>query len=95
MWYHIAPDHVLDVELTNAVGRVLQWDAFPDARQLALSVQDAIVQLRGCVPLDSVRQLAEFDAWCMFGVEGVDNRIETTSKTDIVRLDHSDQASHR
>jgi len=66
----------LDAELTEAVGMTLEKDAAVDTSQLRVSVRDAVVRLRGFVPSKSEREFAEFDAWYVFGVAGVENRIE-------------------
>jgi osmotically-inducible protein OsmY len=36
----------------------------------------ALVSLTGAVPSETERGMAEFDAWYVFGVDTVDNRIE-------------------
>ncbi len=70
----------LVVQLTEAVVLALQKDLFIDSTHLQVSVRDATVYLRGHVPTPSERELAEFNAWYVFGVEGVENRIETGAK---------------
>jgi osmotically-inducible protein OsmY len=65
-----------DEEITDAVRLVLEKDTFVDARQIRAATRDAVVTLAGIVPTDSEREMAEFDAWYVFGVNRVDNRIE-------------------
>jgi osmotically-inducible protein OsmY len=49
---------------------------FVDASQARIGVHRAIVTLTGAVPCESEKKMAEFDAWYVFGVDGVINRIE-------------------
>jgi osmotically-inducible protein OsmY len=51
-------------------------DPFVDASQIRIGVANAVVTLTGLVPSDSETEMAEFDAWYVFGVDGVVNRIE-------------------
>lgn len=65
-----------DAELTDAVQLVLEKDPFVDASQIRARVRDAVVLLLGLVPKEAERDMAEFDAWYVFGVDRVENRIE-------------------
>ena len=40
------------------------------------SVREAVVRLTGLVPSETERDMAEFDAWYVFGVDKVINEIE-------------------
>ena len=55
---------------------VLEKDPFVNADQLRVGVRRAVVALDGVVPTESERDMAERDAWYVFGVEDVINRIE-------------------
>ena len=70
------PEAPLDAEITDAVRMVLEKDPFVDAGQIRVRTQDAVVLLLGLVPTESERDMAEFDAWYVFGVDRVENRIE-------------------
>jgi osmotically-inducible protein OsmY len=71
-----APEADLDAEITDAVNIALQKDPFVDAGQIRVLTQNAKVILHGIVPTDSEREMAEFDAWYVFGVDKVENKIE-------------------
>jgi osmotically-inducible protein OsmY len=62
--------------IADAVRIVLERDPFVDAGQTRIGVRNAVVTLTGLVPTDSEREMAEFDAWYVFGVDSVVNRIE-------------------
>ena len=63
-------------EIADAVRMALEMDPFVDASQIRIGVANAVVTLTGLVPSDSETEMAEFDAWYVFGVDGVVNRIE-------------------
>lgn len=65
-----SPDEVID-----AVRLVLEKDPFVNASQIRVSCTNDWVTLEGLVKNESVRQLAEADAWYVFGVDGVTNRL--------------------
>lgn len=65
-----------DFEITDALRMVLEKDPFVDASQIRIATYDAVVRLEGLVPTESEREMAEFDAWYVFGVDGVQNNIE-------------------
>ncbi len=67
------PDN--DGEIIDAVRIALEKDPFVNADQIRVSTQDAVVVLNGLVPKTAEREMAEFDAWCVFGVDRVINRI--------------------
>jgi osmotically-inducible protein OsmY len=64
-----------DFEIADAVRLVLEKDPFVNADQLRVGVRNAVVALDGVVPNDAERDMAEHDAWYVFGVEDVINRI--------------------
>lgn len=65
-----------DDEITDAVRIALEKDPFVDAGQVRAETRDAVVTLRGQVPTDSERHMAEADAWYVFGVDRVVNELE-------------------
>jgi osmotically-inducible protein OsmY len=71
-----------DAEITDAVRLVLEKDPFVDAGQIIVGTVDAVVTLAGLVPSESEREMAECDAWYVFGVDGVRNRIEVRPVPD-------------
>jgi osmotically-inducible protein OsmY len=73
----IAPDQVdNDDEITDAVRLVLEKDRLVDEAEIRARTRDRIVTLEGLVPNDRIREMAELDAWFVFGVDGVVNRLE-------------------
>jgi osmotically-inducible protein OsmY len=70
------PEQDSDVAILEAVRLVLEKDPFVDASQIRVGVKNALVRLTGLVPTEAEREMAEFDAWYVFGVDKVDNRIE-------------------
>jgi len=65
-----------DDEITDAVRLVLEKDPFVDASQIRVGTRAAVVTLAGLVPTDSEREMAEFDAWYIFAVDRVTNKLE-------------------
>ena len=65
-----------DFEIADAVRLVLEKDPFVNADQLRVGVRNAVVALDGLVPTEDERDMAEHDAWYVFGVEDVVNRVE-------------------
>jgi osmotically-inducible protein OsmY len=65
-----------DFEIADAVRLVLEKDPLVNADQLRVGARRAVVALDGFVPTESQRDAAEWDAWYVFGVEDVLNRIE-------------------
>jgi osmotically-inducible protein OsmY len=73
----VVPDEVdNDDEITDAVRLVLEKDRLVDEAEIRAHTRDRVVTLEGLVPNDSVREMAELDAWFVFGVDGVVNRLE-------------------
>jgi osmotically-inducible protein OsmY len=76
----VAPDEPdNDAEITDAVRMVLEKDPFVNAGQIIVGTVDAVVTLAGLVPRESEREMAEFDAWYVFGVDSVHNKIAVGS----------------
>ena len=70
------PEEDNDDEITDAVRIALEKDPFVNAGQVRVVTRDSVVTLRGQVPTDSERDMAEADAWYVFGVNGVINELE-------------------
>jgi osmotically-inducible protein OsmY len=70
------PEDDSDDAILESVRLVLEKDPFVDASQIRVGVRHAVVRLLGLVPTEAEREMAEFDAWYVFGVDKVDNRIE-------------------
>lgn len=64
------PDRIAD-----AVRVVLEKNPYFDAAQIKVGVRDRVVRLTGLLPAEAQREMAENDAWCVFGVDRVINEI--------------------
>ncbi len=70
------PEEDRDDEVTDAVRMVLEKDPFVNAAQVVVSCHDYVVTLSGLVSGAGEREMAEYDAWYVYGVDDVVNRIE-------------------
>lgn len=70
------PEEDNDEEISESVRIVLEKDPFVEATQIRVQTRNSIVELEGLVPTDSERDMAEFDAWYVFGVDKVINHIQ-------------------
>lgn len=69
------PERDSDEAITDAVRQVLEKDPVAEAGSIVVTVRKAWVTLDGVVPNEEAARAAEDDAWCVFGVDGVDNRL--------------------
>ena len=65
-----------DQEIAKAVRLVLEKDPFVNVERIRVTVEKAVVTLEGGAPSSPQKEMAEFDAWYVFGVDKVDNRLE-------------------
>jgi len=66
-----------DDEVSDAVRLALEMDPLlAHADQINLSTRQGIVTMQGAIASEEERQMAEFDAWCVQGVNDVENRLE-------------------
>jgi osmotically-inducible protein OsmY len=70
------PEEDSDEEIEDAVRFALEKDPFVNASQIRIGVSNAAVRLTGTVPTESERDMAEYDAWYVFGVDNVENHIQ-------------------
>jgi osmotically-inducible protein OsmY len=70
------PEEDSDDEITDAVRLVLEKDRFIKADQIRIRTRARVVTLEGLVPNTTIREMAEFDAWYVFGVDRVVNRLQ-------------------
>lgn len=70
------PEEDSDEEMTDAVRIALEKDPFVEATQIRVATRNRTVTLTGLVRNENERHMAEFDAWCVFGVDRVENEIE-------------------
>jgi osmotically-inducible protein OsmY len=73
------PEEDNDEEITEAVRVALEKDPFVNAGQVHVRTRNSEVVLDGLVPGEPEKDMAEFDAWYVFGVDRVDNRIVVES----------------
>ena len=64
-----------DEEIAKAVRLVLEKDPFVNVERIRVTVKKAVVTLEGGAPSVPQKEMAEFDAWYVFGVDKVDNRL--------------------
>jgi len=64
-----------DDEIVDAVRLVLEMDPMLKAETIAVQCRDAVVTLEGDVRTEQGRRQAELDAWYVFGIERVVNRL--------------------
>lgn len=64
-----------DEEVADILRLVLEKDPMVNSSQLRLSCRNLVVTLEGMVASESAKAAAEADAWFLFGVNGVVNRI--------------------
>ncbi len=62
--------------IAEAVRIVLEKDPLVDAGQIKVGVRKKVVRLTGLVPDETQRDAAERDAWMVFGVDTVINKID-------------------
>ncbi len=75
------PDSDIDSpqSIEEAVRIALKKDPFVNAGQIRVGVRHRVVRLTGLVPLEAERDMAERDAWYVFGVDDVINEIAVES----------------
>ena len=69
------PEQDSEAAVTDAVLQVLEKDPFINAESIQVRTRRAVVTLDGTVPREAERKLAEDDAWYVFGVDKVINRL--------------------
>jgi osmotically-inducible protein OsmY len=65
-----------DEEMAKAVRIVLKKDPFVNDERIRVVVRRSVVTLEGDAPSAPQREMAEFDAWYVFGVDKVVNHLE-------------------
>jgi osmotically-inducible protein OsmY len=67
-----------DEEIAEVLELVLEADPFVDRSQIRMNCRDRTVILEGSVPTEQQKRRAELDAWALYGVERVVNRLQVT-----------------
>lgn len=70
------PEQDNDDEVADALRLVLEMDPLLDADAIVVRVKDYVVTLEGQVRSEAQRRRAEFDAWALFAVDRVVNRLQ-------------------
>jgi osmotically-inducible protein OsmY len=74
------PEDDTDAEVLDALRLVLEMDPLvPHADQLTAKCENYVVTLEGTVKVRQERQQAELDAWALFAVDRVVNRIQVAA----------------
>ena len=68
-----------DGEITEAVKLVLEKDPLINASHIRVATRSAAVTLEGLVANPAESEMAEMDAWYVFGVDSVINRLQCES----------------
>jgi osmotically-inducible protein OsmY len=71
----VPPQEDHDDEMSDAVGLVLEKNPFVNAAQIRVSTRNSVVTLEGLVTNATEKQMAECDAWYVFGVDKVINAL--------------------
>jgi osmotically-inducible protein OsmY len=69
------PEQDNDGEITDALRIVLEKDPFLDPAQIRVATKGGIVTLEGLVKTEVQKEMAENDAWYIFGVDMVVNHL--------------------
>jgi osmotically-inducible protein OsmY len=72
----VPPEEDNDDEVVDALRLVLEMDPLVQADQITARCRDYVVTLDGYVRTEEERRKAELDAWSLFAVDKVVNRIE-------------------
>lgn len=74
----VVPDQPdTDKEMAKAVRIALKKDPFVNEELIRVGVRQGVVTLEGDAPSVPQKEMAEFDAWYVFGVDKVVNHLET------------------
>lgn len=73
------PEPDSEGEITDAVRLALEKDPLLDADRIRVGTRGSVVTLTGVVPSEPQREMAEDDAWFVFGVDEVVNRLAVSA----------------
>jgi osmotically-inducible protein OsmY len=72
----VPPEDDNDDEVTDAVMLVLEKDPFIPSGKIHVTTRDFVVTLEGLVASEELKEMAESDAWYVFGVDKVINNLK-------------------
>lgn len=70
------PQDDSDEEVAKAVRLALKKDRLIKSEDIRVSAKQYVVTLEGSIPTEAQKEMAEFDAWYVFGVVKVVNKLE-------------------
>ncbi len=74
------PENDSDDEITAAVTIALEMDHLVASESIKVSTRNSVVTLQGVVPNRRQAEMAEADAWYIFGVDGVINHMSAAQE---------------
>lgn len=74
-----------DDEISDAVHLALEMDPLVHADQIGVGTNFAVVTLEGAVRRKAEKDMAEYDAWCVAGINDVHNRLEIVETAQLER----------
>jgi len=72
----VPPEDDSDDEISDAVRLVLEKDPFVNPDRMRISTRNCVVTLDGFAVNQKEKEMAEMDAWYIFGIDKVINRLE-------------------
>jgi osmotically-inducible protein OsmY len=72
----VPPEEDNEEEVADALRLVLEMDPLVDSDRISARARDFVITLEGHVRTEAERRRAEFDAWALFAVDKVINRIK-------------------
>lgn len=70
------PEDDSDDEMAHSVRAIIEKDSLLKGQAIRVACARSVVTLTGIVASEAQRRAADFDAWCVFGVDRVINRPE-------------------
>jgi osmotically-inducible protein OsmY len=72
----VPPQDDTEEEITKTVRAVLKKDPYVNVDRIRVSTRKSVVTLEGDMPSNEQKEMAEFDAWYVFGVDKVISTLE-------------------
>ncbi|WP_437300399.1 BON domain-containing protein [Sorangium sp. So ce426] len=80
----VPPEEDNDDQITEAIRLAHERDPLVDAVAIGVKTQSSLVTLYGTAASEGQMSAAERDAWCMLGVEDVENQIQVVPPSALV-----------
>ena len=65
-----------DDDIADVLRLVLEADPQVNADQIRVDCEDGVLKLDGGVPTEEMKRRAELDGWALYGIAGVENRLQ-------------------